>query len=216
MPRSIHVPDPHHFTVGTVGPPGQRTFFLQAADDGALVSFKLEKQQVAALAEYLQSVLADLPELSEPVTASPELVEPVVAEWAVGGIGIAVDPGADRILLIIHELMPEPSDDAADQADDDEVAELLAELAGLDVDDLAGDTAGDDDEGDEDVDEDEFDEELAFRDEDDGSMARLRLTRQQVAAFILRASELLEAGRPLCPFCGLPLDPDGHFCPRAN
>lgn len=208
MPRSIHVPDPHHFTVGTVGPPGQRTFFLQAADEGALVSFKLEKQQVAALAEYLQSVLADLPELPEPAEPAPELIEPVVPEWAVGGIGIAVDQGADRILLVIHELTPEPSEESAS----DQVAELLAELADLEVEE--SDPPSDDLTSDDD--EDEFDEELAFHDDDDGSMARLRLTREQVAAFILRASELMEAGRPLCPFCGLPLDPTGHFCPRAN
>lgn len=209
MPRSIHLPDPHHFTVGTVGPPGQRTFFLQAADSGALVSFKLEKQQVAALAEYLDSVLADLPAPSAPVVAAPELVEPVVAEWVVGGIGIAIDQGSDRILLVVHELVPEPEESVAD-----EVADLLAELAQLDVEDLRDDDsfAADDD----DEDEDEFDEELSIDEDSASSMARLRLTRDQVAAFVARASELLEAGRPLCPFCGLPSDPTGHFCPRAN
>lgn len=202
MSRSIHLPEPHHFTVGTVGPPGQRTFFLQAADEGALVSFKLEKQQVAALAEYLESVLADLPAPAAPLPSAPELIEPVVAEWVVGGIGIAVDAGSDRILLVVHELLPEPTEESAV----DQVAELLAELADLEVEDQS------DDEDDEL--EDEFDEE--FDDESDGSLARIRLTREQVAAFIERAGELMEAGRPLCPFCGLPSDPAGHFCPRAN
>jgi uncharacterized repeat protein (TIGR03847 family) len=201
MTASFHLPEPHHFTAGTVGPPGQRTFFLQAADEGTLVAFKLEKQQVAALAEYLGGLLADLPAPDEPVLPAPELIEPVLAEWTVGGIGIAVDEASDRILLVVHELVPE------DEAEADEVAELLAELAGLAL----------EDDDDEDLDElDELDLDDEFDEDSDASLARIRLTRGQVAAFIARAGELIEAGRPLCPFCGLPSDPTGHFCPRAN
>jgi hypothetical protein len=195
-----------------------------------LVSFKLEKQQVAALTEYLESVLADLPAPTSPVPSAPELVEPVVAEWTVGGIGIAVDEGSDRILLVIHELVEVagssrsggPGDGADDDEIDQEVAELLAELAGLAL-DLDGDdgSEGDDDGFDEDgFEEDRFEEdrfeEDQFDEEGEASMARLRLTRDQVAAFVARAAELMEGGRPLCPFCGLPSDPTGHICPRAN
>jgi uncharacterized repeat protein (TIGR03847 family) len=55
-------------------------------------------------------------------------------------------------------------------------------------------------------------------DEDDGddASARVRVTRPQVVALIQRCNELVEAGRPLCPFCGRPNGPDGHFCPREN
>ena len=178
---SFHFPEPDHFTVGTVGPPGKREFYLQAGTDGMAVSFKLEKQQVAALAEYLGNIMADLPAPEGTVQPAPPLIEPVVAEWVVGGIGIAVDEGADRILLVIHELVreeepPPDSDPFADLDDDD----------------------------------DEFDE------DSDAAIARLRLTRNQVAMFIERAHELIASGRPLCPFCGLPDGPDGHFCPRAN
>jgi uncharacterized repeat protein (TIGR03847 family) len=49
-----------------------------------------------------------------------------------------------------------------------------------------------------------------------GASARFRLTRAQVAAFVTRARELVAAGRPPCPLCGGPLDPDGHVCPRTN
>ncbi|MEO8106384.1 MAG: DUF3090 family protein, partial [Actinomycetes bacterium] len=35
-------------------------------------------------------------------------------------------------------------------------------------------------------------------------------------AFVERAESVIAAGRPPCPFCTLPLDPDGHICPRAN
>ncbi|MDA8354737.1 MAG: DUF3090 family protein [Actinomycetota bacterium] len=52
--------------------------------------------------------------------------------------------------------------------------------------------------------------------EDDGSMARVAMSREQAAAFAIRATRLVEAGRPPCPLCGLPLDPSGHDCPRTN
>lgn len=42
------------------------------------------------------------------------------------------------------------------------------------------------------------------------------MTIPQAAAFAIRAVELIEAGRPPCPICGLPLDPRGHLCPRTN
>ena len=50
----------------------------------------------------------------------------------------------------------------------------------------------------------------------DRSSVRLRLTREQVASFILTARGLLAAGRPPCPICGFPMDPGGHACPRSN
>lgn len=51
---------------------------------------------------------------------------------------------------------------------------------------------------------------------DEGTVARLSVTREQAAAFAIRATTLVEAGRPPCPLCGLPLDPSGHDCPRTN
>ncbi|MCI3949131.1 MAG: hypothetical protein K0R11_1065, partial [Acidimicrobiales bacterium] len=61
MGTSFDLPEPDRFTAGTVGPPGQRVFFLQADGGGQVVTLRLEKAQVAALAEYLAAVLADLP-----------------------------------------------------------------------------------------------------------------------------------------------------------
>jgi uncharacterized repeat protein (TIGR03847 family) len=58
-------------------------------------------------------------------------------------------------------------------------------------------------------------EELVAEDEE-GDMARFNVTRAQAAAFAIRATSLVEAGRPPCPLCGLPLDPSGHRCPRTN
>lgn len=52
--------------------------------------------------------------------------------------------------------------------------------------------------------------------EEDGDGLVVTLTVEQAAAFAIRAVELIEAGRPPCPICGLPLDPRGHLCPRTN
>jgi len=65
-------------------------------------------------------------------------------------------------------------------------------------------------------DEDEDDEEPGEAELDDGMVARILVTREQAAAFAIRATQLVEAGRPPCPLCGLPLDPSGHDCPRTN
>jgi uncharacterized repeat protein (TIGR03847 family) len=46
--------------------------------------------------------------------------------------------------------------------------------------------------------------------------ARFHISRPQAAAFVRRARELMEAGRPTCPLCSLPMDPAGHICPRSN
>lgn len=59
------------------------------------------------------------------------------------------------------------------------------------------------------VDEDDEDEEAA-------GLARFHLTRAQVVAFCEHADSLVAAGRPPCPICGQPMDPDGHVCPRSN
>jgi uncharacterized repeat protein (TIGR03847 family) len=65
-------------------------------------------------------------------------------------------------------------------------------------------------------------EEVGGDDEDDeegeesGHVLRIALSREQAAAFAIHATRQVEAGRPPCPLCGLPLDPSGHDCPRTN
>jgi uncharacterized repeat protein (TIGR03847 family) len=51
---------------------------------------------------------------------------------------------------------------------------------------------------------------------EEGPSARFALTRAQAAAFVQRAQELMRGGRPICPMCSGPIDPDGHACPRSN
>ncbi len=163
---SFDLPSPDVFTAGTQGPPGQRVFYLQARDDQLVVSVRCEKQQVAALADYLDGLLDDL-ELAPYGLAGGDLTlaEPVQEIWTVGSIGVAYDEPGDRIVVVLEELV------------------------------------ADDDDGDGD---------------DEGASVKVRLNRAQVAAFVRHARQLVEAGRPPCRFCGLPVDPDGHPCPRMN
>ncbi len=62
-------------------------------------------------------------------------------------------------------------------------------------------------------------EEAVFEDADldlPPAEARFVVTREQIAALAIRGTQLVEAGRPPCPLCGYPLDPEGHACPRTN
>ena len=52
--------------------------------------------------------------------------------------------------------------------------------------------------------------------EDGPDLLRVRIGAPDARAFVRRAEALVAAGRPSCPFCGQPLDPGGHFCPRSN
>jgi len=168
MSNSFDLPAVQRITVGTIGPVGKRTFYLQARQDDQLVTLKLEKQQVGALADHLQAALADLPATgaAPPDEGALELEEPVLAEWAVGTMRIDYDRDADLVVLVAEEIS---------------VA------------------------GDEETDE-----------RREGGIARLGATRDQVAALAHRGASLVEAGRPPCPLCGFPLDPQGHSCPRTN
>ncbi|MFN8040526.1 MAG: DUF3090 family protein [Acidimicrobiales bacterium] len=119
----LELEHPDAFTVGTRGEPGSRVFYLQARQGADLVTLRLEKQQVAALAEYLGGLLADLPPLEGPLPEQPDLQEPLVAEWAVGSLAVAYRELDDRMLIVAEELVVVPDD-----ADDDTI-EALAEAA---------------------------------------------------------------------------------------
>jgi len=63
----------------------------------------------------------------------------------------------------------------------------------------------------------EEDENALYEDDENGpDMLRVRLTGAMARVFAKRALDLVAAGRKPCPFCNLPLDPEGHLCPRAN
>lgn len=108
MSGSFELNGPEVFTVGTVGDPGQRVFFLQVREGEVCVSLKCEKEQVRALAEYLDALLDDLePSLEDAAALSFEVSEPVIAEWVVGSIGVAYDEPTNSIVVVFEELVDE-------------------------------------------------------------------------------------------------------------
>lgn len=158
MSPSLDLGDLDRFAVGARGSVGRRTFLLQCQTGSALLTLKVEKQQVAVLAEYLGRLLRDLPRPGH-LPEHLDVEEPAEPHWVVGTLGVSYEEHADRVALVAEELVPE---------------------------------------------------------DEDGDSAHFTITREQAAAFAIRATALVEAGRPPCPLCGLPLDPSGHQCPRTN
>ena len=167
---SFEVDSPDHFTAGAVGPPGQRAFYLQSRDAGRLITLKVEKEHVRALAEYLGGLLARVKCAPGAARGAAELLEPLEAAWDVGSLAVGYDESQDRVVVEASEL----------------------------------------------IEADEAEEESAPAPEPEPAMARFRITRAQAAAFVERANELMKGGRPTCPVCSRPMDPEGHVCPRAN
>ena len=114
MTASYHFDRPQHFTAGTVGPKGQRTFFLQFCEPGELVSLKLEKGQVHALAEFFDQLLDSVDVAEEDVPLALDLIDPVEAAWVVASIGVAYEEEDDQFVVVVEQLVDE--DDDADPA----------------------------------------------------------------------------------------------------
>ena len=124
MPRRRYIFDPpERFVAGTVGEPGDRTFFLQARDGGRVVSIVLEKVQVAVLAERLGDLLDELERRGiegidevPPEDAGP-LDEPLVEAFRAGSLTLGWDGGAERILV---EARAQDEDGEAVDPDEDD------------------------------------------------------------------------------------------------
>jgi uncharacterized repeat protein (TIGR03847 family) len=106
MPRQFYLFDrPHRFVAGTVGTPGDRTFYLQAVDGMRIVSVVLEKAQVSILADRMEQLLDEivartgtaLPASGEPDTDALE--QPIDEEFRVGAMGLAWDGDAGLIVI---------------------------------------------------------------------------------------------------------------------
>jgi uncharacterized repeat protein (TIGR03847 family) len=163
--------DPVSFiTVGTAGPPGQRTFFLQASQARRVVALIIEKQQAEALATAIQRILSELARRDpeghaarlRPLDTSMALLQPIEAEFRAGQIGLGADEERESLILVADELTP----------DEDE--------------------------------------------RETGRRARFVATYAQMLSLAHHAIEVVGQGRPTCPLCGEPIDPEGHFCPRSN
>src|SRR3954451_19265688 len=180
MPGQLFEFDPpDRFVAGTVGQPGERTFYLQASGDGRLVSVALEKVQVQALAEKLDELLDEVrrrqgdesvvpPPASRDIEDVAPLDAPIEEEFRVGTLALAWDGDTESVLIEAQSAVPESEEEAPDPA--------------------------------------EF----------TGDMLRVRLPPFGARVCPRRAQRVVAAGRPPCPLCGNPLDPQGHICPRQN
>ncbi len=114
MSESFHFESVDMLTVGTLGPKGQRVFYLQCLAEGELVSLKFEKRQAAALAEYLERVLSEFPADGEGDPPDDlDMREPVVEAWTIGALGIAYDQQEGRVILVAEELVEDPDSTGA-------------------------------------------------------------------------------------------------------
>ena len=116
---SFDLPAVDRLTVGTVGPVGQRVFYIQARQGDQLVTLKVEKQQVDALSQFLNGMLADLPAVGPlPDDLELELEEPTLEEWPVGTLQITYDSDADQVILIAEEAVFATGDEDIDDPDE--------------------------------------------------------------------------------------------------
>jgi uncharacterized repeat protein (TIGR03847 family) len=203
MTPSFELDAPDYFTVGTVGAPGQRVFYLQGREAGTVVTLKAEKEQVRALAEYLAGVLVKLSAAPETRGADLPLLEPIVPAWAIGSLGIGYDESNDRIVIVASALREDEDEETEEEeAAGSEASEERATAPGGREATPGGHEAAPGD--------------APAEPGDDGPAARFAITRVQAGRFVFQARTLLKAGRPTCPMCKDPIDPDGHTCPRAN
>lgn len=111
MPPIVHGFDwPDRFVVGTVGRPGDRTFFLQARAGRQLVSVSLEKEQSAALADKIEEVLDELmsdegnpfhvPAITpEGLVDNEPLEQPVEEQFRAGAMSLGWDPTTAQLVI---------------------------------------------------------------------------------------------------------------------
>ncbi|ASY35750.1 MULTISPECIES: DUF3090 domain-containing protein [unclassified Streptomyces] len=190
MSRQVFLYDPpERFVAGTVGLPGRRTFFLQASAGGRVTSVALEKTQVAALAERMDELLDEVVRRSGGNAAVPAVAPTEVAD------SDPLDTPVEEEFRVGTMALAWDGDAECMIVE----AQALVELDAESEDELAA-----------------AEEQLLQDDENGPPMLRVRLSGSQARAFAKRALDVVNAGRPLCPLCNLPLDLEGHVCPRQN
>ncbi len=115
MAHQIELNPVSFLTVGTVGPPGQRVFYLQGSRRNETISLIVEKQQMAVLADSIESFLDELEEKhpaetrdsEESVMQDMRLREPVEGLYRVGNMGLGYNESEDQIVLVAYELVDE-------------------------------------------------------------------------------------------------------------
>lgn len=102
-------------TASSIGPPGGRTFYVQAKKGGRYVALVVEKGQVRSLAELAQELLARIDVVVTPddVDSDLELHGPVQPVWRAGVMSLGSDDEGERFVLEAEELPAEDTDEPA-------------------------------------------------------------------------------------------------------
>ncbi|MGQ0625351.1 MAG: DUF3090 domain-containing protein [Sporichthyaceae bacterium] len=188
MSRQVFRYDPpERFVAGTVGEPGARTFYLQARGGGRVTSVALEKAQVALLGEQVDRLLDEVRRAEGENTQVPSADAGAVADTE------PLDTPLDEEFRVATLALGW-----------DPRTERVVIVAQASAEEVDGEIPGPDLEDEDDT------------DPEGPDLLRVRLTAPMARSFAKRALAVVSAGRPSCPFCGLPLDPGGHICPRAN
>lgn len=194
--------DVRRLAAGAVGEPGQRTFYIQVDADDAVLSVKCEKQQVAVIAMHIRNLLADLPEPAGPSPSADFVSDPTLADFVLGTVGIGYDRSGGRIFLQFDEMAFDPDAEGGEFAarelfrDDDEPGAGHSHPSQSESDALFDDPRDDD--------------------APDADRIRMFLSPAQALAFCEAADSAVSGGRAPCRWCGAPIDPHGHVCPRLN
>ena len=133
MPRQVFLFDrPHRFVAGTIGQPGDRSFYLQATGEGRVVSVGLEKVQVSLLADRLDELLGEVHRrlgVTLPPSAGPEDLEPldtpVEEEFRVGAMGLAWDGDSELVVVEAQAAGEEPAGESTILEDVEEGPDVL-------------------------------------------------------------------------------------------
>ena len=149
-------------TFGALGPPGRRTFYLQARQGAELLTLVVEKDHVLALGQGTEEIFksAGYPERSIEWDAdSMALEEPIEPAFRVGTIAIGYAEERDLVLVECRALADPP---------------------------------------------------------ESGPSARFWISRAQLEALSAYGIIVAAQGRPICPLCRVPMEPDGHQCYASN
>jgi uncharacterized repeat protein (TIGR03847 family) len=174
-------------TADAVGEPGSRTFYLQMRSGPEVVSVILEKDQLRLLASSIEELLGRLERATEVVPDSGGgLEEPLEPAWRVGRLSLGYHEDLDLVLLEVEELVPEDADEKDEEEEEEEESESRTPA------------------------------ETVAEPEARTQRVRVWATREQMLSLARHGAVVVAAGRPLCQFCGNPLDPAGHTCPAMN
>lgn len=170
MPRiEIEFLPVDQITTDAIGQKGQRVFYIQGIKDDQIVTLITEKFQVQSLAVGVEQFLAeiaekfpDIPDASADYDEESMRIDPPVDPvFRLADIGLGYNAEDDLVVLVIHELLPDDTDD-------------------------------------------------------DLGVVRLWCTRSQLRALGHWGVEVANRGRAICPQCGQPEEPEGHFCVKRN